>query len=162
MEELFDRLVKNRNQQAKTLGFENYVGLGYLRMNRIGYTPEDVKRFRDQVKKYIVPIAGALNERRKKRLGLDHLYSFDSRLFFLEGNPVPLGDDAFCLEMTGKMFSRLSPETGEYIDFMLKNGLYDVEVRDGKRSGGYCSWFAAYRTPLSLPISTAPARMPIS
>lgn len=147
LEELYDKLVKNRDQQAKALGYPDYVQLSYLRMNRIGYTSEDVKLFREQVKKYLVPIAESLQQRRKKRLGLEHLYSFDSRIFFLEGNPVPLGDDRFCLEMTRTMFSRLSPETAEYIDFMLDNGLYDVEIRDGKRSGGYCNWFEAYRTP---------------
>lgn len=147
LEDIYGSLVRNRDKQAKMLGFENYVKLSYLRMNRIGYTPEDVKCFREQVKKYLVPVAGALNERRKKRLGLEHLYSWDSGIHFLEGNPIPLGDERFCMEMTGKMFSRLSPETEEYINFMLENGLYDVEVRDGKRSGGYCTQFEAYRAP---------------
>lgn len=147
LEELYDSLVKNRDRQAKALGYPSFVELSYLRMNRIGYTPEDVKCFREQVKAYLVPIGAALNERRKKRLGLEHLYPYDSSVFFPEGNPVPLGDDGFCLEMTRQMFSRLSPETKEYIDFLLDNGLYDVAMRDGKQSGGYCSIFEAYRAP---------------
>ncbi|MGN1147300.1 MAG: M3 family oligoendopeptidase [Lachnospiraceae bacterium] len=147
LEKIFDELVKNRDKQAKMLGYENYVKLGYLRMCRIGYTPEDVACFREQVKKYIVPIAGKLHEGRKKRLGLEHLYSYDSSIHFLEGNPVPLGDEKFCLEMTRQMYGSLSPETKEFIDFLLDNGLYDVELREGKRSGGYCNWFEAYRTP---------------
>ena len=147
LEQIYDSLVKNRDRQAKLLGHKNYVELSYLRMSRIGYTPEDVACFRQQVKKYIVPVAEALFKRRKERLGLEHLYSYDSGIYFLEGNPVPLGDDAFCLEMTKQMYSKLSKETEEFIHFMLDNGLYDVEVRDGKQTGGYCTQFAAYHAP---------------
>ncbi|MGM9592911.1 MAG: M3 family oligoendopeptidase [Candidatus Onthomonas sp.] len=147
LEEFYDRLVQNRDRQAKALGHQNFVSLSYLRMNRIGYTPEDVKRFREQVKKYLVPFAAKLNEGRRKRLGLERLYSYDNGIYFLEGNPTPLGDEQFCLEMTRKMFSSLSPETEEYIHFLLDNGLYDVTVRDGKQTGGYCTQFEAYRTP---------------
>ncbi|MGM9614797.1 MAG: M3 family oligoendopeptidase [Oscillospiraceae bacterium] len=147
LEEIFDRMVQIRDRQAKTLGYESYVPLSYLRMNRIGYTPEDVARFREQVKQELVPVAGVLHERRKKRLGLDHLYPYDGGISFPEGNPVPMGGEEFCLEMTREMFRRLSPETGEYIDFLLDNGLYDVTPREGKQSGGYCTQFEAYRAP---------------
>ena len=48
LEDIYDSLVKNRDRQAKALGFASFVELSYLRMNRIGYTPEDVRRFREQ------------------------------------------------------------------------------------------------------------------
>lgn len=147
LEELFHELVQNRDKQAKLLGYPNYVKLAYLRMDRIGYTSEDVSRFREQVKESLVPVAAAIHEQRKKRLGLEHLYSFDSPLNFPNGNPVPLGDTEFCLESTREMFRKLSPETGEFIDFLMDNGLYDVKPRDGKRSGGYCMYLSAYRAP---------------
>ena len=147
LEELFHALVQNRDKQAKLLGYPNYVKLAYLRMERIGYTSEDVSRFREQVKESLVPVAAAIHEQRKKRLGLEHLYSFDSPLNFPNGNPVPLGDTEFCLESTREMFRKLSPETGEFIDFLMDNGLYDVKPRDGKRSGGYCMYLSAYRAP---------------
>lgn len=147
LEEFYDNLVRNRDLQAKTLGYPNFVELSYLRMNRIGYTPEDVKRFREQMKHYLVPFAAALNERRRERLGLEHLYPYDNGIYFQEGNPVPLGDEQFCLDRTRRMFGALSPETKQYIDFLLDNGLYDVTMRDGKQSGGYCTQFEAYRAP---------------
>ena len=147
LEELFHELVQNRDKQAKLLGHPNYVKLAYLRMDRIGYNSEDVSRFREQVKESLVPVAAAIHEQRKKRLGLEHLYSFDSPLNFPNGNPVPLGDTEFCLESTREMFRKLSPETGEFIDFLMDNALYDVKPRDGKRSGGYCMYLSAYRAP---------------
>ncbi|MGN1249501.1 MAG: M3 family oligoendopeptidase [Candidatus Spyradocola sp.] len=147
LEGFFSRLVENRDRQAKAVGFDNFVALSYRRMNRIGYTPQDVARFREQVKTHVVPVAAALNEQRRARLGLDRLYPYDNASYFPNGNPVPLGGDEFCLEAARAMFHALSPETGEYIDFMLDNGLYDVAVRDGKQTGGYCTQFSAYRAP---------------
>ena len=37
LDELYDKLVKNRTAQAKKLGFETYTDLGYCRMNRNSY-----------------------------------------------------------------------------------------------------------------------------
>ncbi|MDY5349433.1 MAG: M3 family metallopeptidase [Candidatus Ventricola sp.] len=147
LEEIYDSLVKNRDRQARLLGFPSFVELSYLRMNRIGYPPADVRCFREQVKALLAPLAARLNERRRTRLGLEHLYPCDGGVYFPEGNPMPLGDDDFCLEMTRRMYASLSPETGEYIGFMLDNGLCDVTMREGKQSGGYCTQFEVYRAP---------------
>ncbi|MGM9624962.1 MAG: M3 family oligoendopeptidase [Eubacteriales bacterium] len=147
LETIYDRLVTLRDRQAKALGYDSYVELSYRRMNRIGYTPKDVARFREQVKKDLVHVAAELHERRRVRLGLDQLYPYDGGISFSEGNPIPLGGEAFCLDMTKEMFCRISPETGAYINFMMDNGLYDVTPRAGKQSGGYCAQFEAYRTP---------------
>lgn len=147
LEDIYDRLVKNRDQQAKLMGFSNYVELSYYRMDRIGYSPREVAQFRDQVKRYLVPFLAQLEERRRIRLGLEHLYYYDSKIAFLQGNPKPIGDTQACLEATREMYTRLSPETAEYIAFLLDNGLYDVEIRDGKRDGGYMTSFEKYRSP---------------
>ena len=147
LEALYGQLVGNRSRQAKILGLNSYVELSYHRMFRIGYGPEEVGRFRDQVKRHLVPLLGELDEKRRERLGLDHLYSYDCGVSFPNGNPVPRGDTAACLEATREMYARLSPETAEFIGFMMDNGLYDVDVRDGKRGGGYMMTFEKYRAP---------------
>ena len=147
LEKIYDRLVHNRHTQAVTLGFPGYVELSYQNMLRIGYGPEEVSRFREQVKRYAVPLWEKLEEQRRERLGLSHLYSYDSGIWFLSGNPLPLGDTRECLEITREMYTRLSPETAQFIAFLLDNGLYDVEIRDGKRGGGYMTFFEKYHAP---------------
>ena len=91
-----------------------------------------------------------LEEKRRKRLGLDKLYSYDSRIYFLEGNPVTLYDTKGCLDATRKMYTDMSPETAEFIAFVLDNELYDVEIRDGKRSGGYMMPLEKYSAPFIM------------
>jgi M3 family oligoendopeptidase len=147
LEELYANLVANRDRQAKALGYPNFVEMSYYRMARIGYGPREVSAFRDAVKKHIVPLHTQLEEKRKKRLHLDHLYSYDGGIFFENGNPVPLGGTEECLAATREMYHRLSPETAEFIDCLLDNQLYDVEMRIGKKSGGYMTSFESLRLP---------------
>lgn len=147
LEEIYGLLMDNRTRQAAMLGFSGYTEMSFCLMHRIGYGQSDVRRFREQVKQYLVPLHVQLEERRRKRLGLEKLYFYDSGVFFLNGNPRPLGDTAACLAATREMYTRMSPETAGFIAFLLDNGLYDVEIRDGKRGGGYMTFFEKYRAP---------------
>lgn len=146
IEDIYDRLVHNRHKQARTVGATSYSELSCRLMNRIGYGLSEIAQFREQVKRYIVPLNELLSERRRKRLGLDRLCCYD-KIFFPNGNPKPLGGTEYCLDSTRKMYTMLSGETAEFISFMLDNDLCDVEIRDGKRDGGYMTFFEKYRAP---------------
>ena len=104
--QIYDKLVKNRTKQAKELGYENYVELGYYRMNRNCYTREQVEAFRDQVKKDFVPFVEKLHDRRRQRLGLDKLSFIDEGVYFKEGNPNPVGTPEEILEAGQRMYGQ--------------------------------------------------------
>lgn len=147
LEEIYGLLADNRTRQAALLGLSSYTALSYRLMCRIGYGPEEVCRFREQVKQYIVPLYIKLEEKRRQRLKLDKLYVYDNGISFLNGNPKPQGDTNDSLRATREMYTRMSPETAEFIAFLLDHQLYDVEIRDGKRGGGYMTFFEKYRAP---------------
>ena len=147
LDDIYDKLVKNRTKQAKELGYENYVELGYYRMNRNCYTREQVEAFRDQVKKDFVPFVEKLHDRRRQRLGLDKLSFIDEGVYFKEGNPNPVGTPEEILEAGQRMYGQLSPETKEFFDFMMENELFDVLGRNNKRVGGYMTYLPVYRSP---------------
>jgi len=146
-DELYDKLVKNRTAQAKELGYENYIELGYYRMQRNCYDKDMVKCFRDQVKKYLVPFAEKLHDRRRQRLGLDKLAYYDAGMFFNNGNPAPIGTPEEILAAGQKMYAELSAETKEFFDFMMENELFDVLGRKNKRAGGYMTYIPDYKSP---------------
>lgn len=135
-DEIYDKLVKCRTAQAKLLGFDTYTKLGYARMQRNDYGPDQVKAFRDEVKKKIVPLATKAHEARRKRIGVDHLYYYDTT-FFVNGNPEPIGTPEEILASGKKMYEELSPLTGEFFNYMLDNERFDVLGRKTKRNGGY-------------------------
>ena len=85
-DDIFDKLVKVRSKIANKLGFENFVEVGYIRMMRTDYNSKMVSNFRNQVLKYIVPLAEKLYERQEKRLNLKELTYIDENFEFLTGN----------------------------------------------------------------------------
>lgn len=147
LDELYDKLVKNRTAQAREMGYENYVELGYYRMGRNCYGQKEVEAYREQVKKDFVPFAEELHERRRKRLGLDKLSYIDDAVYFKEGNPAPFGTPDEILAAGQKMYSELSPETKEFYDFMMENELFDVLGRKTKKAGGYMTYMPVYHSP---------------
>lgn len=147
LDEIFDKLVKNRTAQARELGYENYVELGYYRMNRNCYGKEQVENFRRQVKEVWVPFVAKLNEKRKQRLGLDKLAYYDEKVYFQNGNPRPTGTPEEILQAGQKMYCELSDETREFFDFMMENQLFDVLGRKTKRAGGYMTYLPNYKSP---------------
>ncbi|MGL5592947.1 MAG: M3 family oligoendopeptidase [Cetobacterium sp.] len=146
-DEIFDNLIKIRVKIAKKLGFNNFIELGYLRMNRVDYNAEMVDCFRKQVIESIVPLASSLYEKQKSRLGLESLKYYDEKFEFNDGNPTPKGDSNWIIEQGKKMYHELSPETAEFIDFMIENDLMDLTTKKGKAGGGYCTFIPDYKSP---------------
>lgn len=148
LDDIFEKLIANRNAQAKAMKYENYVELGYYNMTRNSYDKNDVANFRNQVKKFFVPLASKMHEERRKRLGLEKLDYVDEGVYFNEGNPIPIGtaDDIFVAGQ--KMYSELSTETKEFFDFMLDHELFDVLGRPNKATGGYMDMLMLYKAPI--------------
>ena len=144
---IFDQLVQLRHKIATTLGYKNYVELGYLNMNRIDYDAEMVATFRNKVHKLIVPVATKLYERQAKRIGVSDFKFYDEGLNFLTGNAKPKGEPKWIVENGKKMYEELSPETGEFFNFMIERELMDLEAKKGKESGGYCTFIDNYGSP---------------
>lgn len=147
LDEIYDKLVKNRDAQAKEMGYKNYVELGYYRMNRNCYGKEEVETFRNQIKEYFVPFVSKLHERRRERLGLEKLSYIDESVYFLNGNPAPTGTPEEIMESGLKMYRELSPETKEFFEFMMENELFDVLGRKTKKAGGYMTYLPVYNSP---------------
>lgn len=147
LDELYDKLVKNRTLQAKELGFETYTELGYLRMQRNSYQRVQVENLRRQVKEVFVPFAESLYEQRRKRLGLSKMYFSDEQVYGTKGNPQPFGKPEEILEAGQKMYGELSKETREFFDFMIENELLDVFGRKTKAVGGYMTYIPDYKSP---------------
>lgn len=146
-DDIYDRMVKVRTEMARTLGFENYIPLGYARMGRLDYGPEDVAVYRQSVLDHIVPLAGKLRARQAKRIGVEHLTYFDEAYEFPNGNPCPIGTEEELLVKAQKMYRELSTETGEFFDFMLDHQLMDLQAKKGKNGGGYCTFLPSYKAP---------------
>lgn len=137
-DEIYDKLIKNRTQQAKLLGFENYTDYSYVKWSRMKYSETDVKAFRDAIVKYIVPVNEKLRKAQAKRIGVEKLKFQDEGCKFTKGNAKPLGGEEVMVKKAQEMYAEMSPKTKEYFDKVVKYGYYDLESRQGKKQGGVC------------------------
>lgn len=144
---IYDELVHTRDNMAKKLGFNNFVELGYIRMDRTDYNPDMIVNLRKQILEYIVPLCNKLYDKQRKRLNLDKLTYIDENLEFLDGNATIKGDSDYIIKNGIKMYNELSKETKEFFDFMLENNLMDLETKHNKSAGGYCTYIPDYKAP---------------
>ena len=147
LEEIWGELLVVRDKQGKNLGFENYIPLAYMERLRLSYGPKEIEAFRKQVLEEIVPICSKIYEFQAKNLGLDEIKVYDESLLFKDGNAKPAGDVEYMFNETVKMLRDMSPETDEFISFMLDHDLIDYEERPGKAGRAYATVLPARKAP---------------
>lgn len=146
-DKIYDEMVKVRTEMAKELGYNNYIDLRYKLLYRTDYNSEDVKKYREKILKTFTPLAVKLRKTQAERLGIKDFKYYDIACDFKDGNSNPDGDVDFIVKNAQKMYRELSPETGEFFDFMVENELMDLVAKPGKRSGGYCTSLDKYKSP---------------
>lgn len=147
LEEIWDELISIRNEMGRNLGYENYIPVGYMKQGRTDYGQKEVASFREQVRTVIVPFCQKLYEAQAKRLGVTDFAFYDEKRIFPDGNAIPAGDDDFMVREAAKMYHEMSPETGEFIDFMTEHELMDLKNKPGKASTGYMTELPRYQAP---------------
>ena len=147
LEKIFDELVTLRTEMGKALGYETYTPLGYKLQGRSDYGEKEVAAFRKQVLEEIVPLCEKIYAAQAKRIGVEDMKAFDETFVFPGGNAIPAGDDDFMIEEARKMYHDLSPETAEFIDFMIDHKLMDLKNTPNKASTGYMTELLDYDAP---------------
>lgn len=144
LDEIMDRLVKIRDLQAKKLGYKDFITLGYYRMGRIDYNRKMVADFKKNVLNSIVPIVKKMKEDLAKEMGIDKIMLYDNEVYSLTGNPRPKLDKEGIFKAAQEMYNEMNPEIGAFMKKMIATEAFDVDSRDGKWGGGYCTEFADY------------------
>jgi len=147
LDEIYDKMVKLRDQMAKKLKYENFVQLAYQRMSRIDYTEQDVQQYRQEVIDKIVPLCTEIRQRQGELLGLDPLMYWDEAVHDPQGNPRPQGTYEHQIEQAQAMFDGMDPRLGEFFQLMQDKNLMDLKSRSGKAGGGFCASLLQQRVP---------------
>jgi oligoendopeptidase F len=138
LNDLYSKLIGIRNQQALNAGLPNYRDYKFEELGRFDYTKEDCFRFHEAVREYVVPLVNKINEKRKKKLGLDTLRPWDGEAEPVGINPLrPFTNGDDLLTKTIACFNQLNPFFGDCLRTMLKMERFDLESRKGKAPGGY-------------------------
>ena len=147
---LYDRLVKIRTGMARKMGYKSFTEMGYYRMRRLDYNADMVRAFRDNVKESIVPVVARLKEGLAKDLGIGRIKIYDDAIYCAGEQPKPIKDKDGIFEAAIKMYDGMDPVVGGFMHRMIEAEAFDVEAREGKWGGGYCTAFAKYKQPFIL------------
>ncbi len=147
LEEIFDKLIKIRHKMGRRMGFENFVPLGYLQQERSDYGRKEIESFREQVRTVLTPFCAELYDAQRRRLGYDELMVWDEERVYPDGNADPVGTEEELVEKARQMYHELSPETAEFIDYMIDHKLMDLTNRPGKAATGYCATLPVLKAP---------------
>ncbi|WP_428487304.1 M3 family oligoendopeptidase [Rhodopila sp.] len=147
LDELYDQLVRLRHGMACKLGFATYTPLGYRRLRRVDYGPDDVARYREQVVTHVVPLVARLLEARRAEHGWDRLRFWDEALIDPAGNPRPVGDHDTLVARAQDMFAGMDPRLDAFYGLMNQGGFLDLKNRPGKAGGGFCTSFPTVGVP---------------
>ncbi len=137
--EIFDKMVKLRDQMGRNLGHDNFIPLGYLCMRRTDYGPEQAKAFRDSIRKYATPLLERLYREQAAALGTPTLKPWDAGYHPQFSLPTGIAPVDTQLENAQHLFDEISPRLGAHFSRMRKEGLIDLENRKGKQPGAFCT-----------------------
>jgi oligoendopeptidase F len=152
--DIFDRQYALRQQVAANAGFANFRDYVHTEKNRFDYTPADCERFHDAVERTVVPALSRRMRTRARQMGLEELRPWDA-IDTLMGVADPLGrpplrpfaDVETLAARAEGIFTRVDPAFGARFRLMREEGLLDLDSRQGKVPGGYCTSFPFRRRP---------------
>ncbi len=148
VEELFDGLIRLREQIAKNAGYANYRDYAFKLRERFDYTPEDCAKFHQAIEDHFIPVVKQLQAERKKQLGVEKLRPWDLAVDPFNRAPLrPFEKVDQMVTNTQKIFDQIDVGLAAGFKQMQDLKLLDLDNRKGKAPGGYQSTLNEARLP---------------
>ncbi len=126
--DILDNLIKVRTEIANTLGYKSYIEMAYKLQGRFDYGENEIAAFRTQIKKLISP---ACNELRKS--------------ITVQYPDTNVRDADELLTVIKDMFTDISAESRDYINYIFEHELFDVADRPFKRNNNFSCCMLPYK-----------------
>ena len=147
-EDIFDQLVRLREQIAKNAGFSNYRDYAFRARARFDYTPKDCYDFHEAIQREVMPLLRKLHAERKGLLKVSTLRPWDLSVDPQNLPPLrPFDEVETMVDRTQHIFDQLDPNLSQGFRLMGKLRLLDLANRKGKAPGGYQSTLSESRLP---------------
>merc|ERR1711971_436661 len=100
-----------------------------------------------QTHRYIVPKAQKIFERYAQQLDISDFSFHDEGVSDLKGAPRPQGEYDQIIALAAKMFDEMGDDFGQFFRMLLDRNLMDLQARDGKARGGFCTLISDQKIP---------------
>ncbi|HEY0994816.1 MAG TPA: M3 family oligoendopeptidase [Gemmatimonadaceae bacterium] len=139
---LYSRMVRLRGEIAREAGYPDYLRYRYAELHRREYGPEQARAWCDAVEQAVVPAVERARAYRESRLGLRPLRPWDTAAPLFGAEPlVPYRGAEELVAGGERVLSAVDPFIGDVLRTMRREGLLDLDNREGKAPGGYCTTF---------------------
>jgi oligoendopeptidase F len=147
-EEIFDQLVRIREQIAKNAGFSNYRDYAFRARARFDYTAKDCYDFHAAIEREVMPLVRKLQSKRREDLQLPALRPWDLAVDPQNQPPLrPFDQVETMVDRTQQIFDKLDGDLSKGFRLMNDLKLLDLANRKGKAPGGYQSTLSESRLP---------------
>lgn len=146
LDSLYGDLTRLRDGMGRKMGHDGYTPFAYILRGR-DYSPQQVATFRKQVRDVMVPLASRIRSKNAAALGVSDYAYHDSFVRDLQGVPKPKGGPAWLVDRATEMFDQLGPDFAQFWSLMRQCELLDLETREGKAGGGFCTDLPQHGVP---------------
>lgn len=148
LNKLYADMLILRRQLADNAGLPDYRAYAFREHARFDYTPEDCFTFHEAIETAVVPAAHRIYEKKRQRLGLDVLRPWDVDVDTSDASPLePYQGEEQLIQGALNILNKVDPALGGHFATMAEENLLDLETRQGKALGGYCSTLHLRKRP---------------
>ena len=148
LNELYANLLTRRHQVAQTAGLSDYRAYVFEEYGRFDYTPDDCYTFHEAIEAVVVPAATRIYQQQQARLGVADLRPWDVDVDSYSEEPLtPYQGQDELFRGSLQVFEKVDETLADYFRVMGDESLLDLETRQGKALGGYCTTFALRKRP---------------
>ena len=142
---LFD-LINTRNIIAKNSGFVNYVDYSLYKLKRFEYNYCDIRKFRNNIIKYIVPLCQKMSKWQQEELNLSELTYYDT-VFFTEMPELKKTETSLLINLKNS-FQTVDSDLGNLYNSMLENGYIDLLPSSSKVNFSITNYLTETEVPV--------------
>lgn len=139
IDEIYDQLIQLRTKMAKSLGFDDFTKMGYLRLFRTDYTQRDVETLRKSILEEVTP---RVSEMLMSKI---NGHTFNSLIYEKVGNGEVAMSVTDIIAMGNSLFQKMGAV--EFYQKMIKEEYVDLQSRKHKEGGGYCTYLPEWQMP---------------
>ncbi|MBE2221451.1 MAG: M3 family oligoendopeptidase [Anaerolineae bacterium] len=145
---LYADMLELRRQLAENADLPDYRAYAFQLHGRFDYTPEDCFTFHEAIETAVVPAARRIYEKKRQRLGLDRLRPWDVDVDAADAPPLtPYRGQDELIQGSLNILNQVDPALGRHFATMAEENLLDLDTRQGKALGGYCTTLHVRKRP---------------
>jgi oligoendopeptidase F len=148
LNQLYSDMLELRQRLAENAGIESFREYAFRDYDRFDYTIDDCINFHRAIEQAVVPAAGRIYAKKRRRLGVSQLRPWDVDVDTTGANSLqPYAGQDELVQGGLNIIQEVDSVLALYFAIMAEENLLDLDTRGGKALGGYCATLPLRKRP---------------